>query len=259
MSEKTPSSDHRAVSRLRQNLGYVGAELRRHLPFSVFSVAAGIVVLGMLTAVIQSVGGDLGRPYEVPAVHAEQEHGDDHGHDHSVFATPAGGLFHVFHPVHLLLSAVATTAMFWRYERRLWKAVVTGFVGSVVVCSLSDIFFPYIGGLLLGAPMGFHVCVIDHPGLVLPFVFVGIGVGILAADAVKASTVVSHSGHVFTSSMASILYLVTYGLSGWTEHIGGVFLVVVVAVMVPCCVSDIIFPLLVVTPEGAPRPHAHEH
>ena len=59
--------------------------------------------------------------------------------------------------------------------------------------------------------------------------------------------------------MASILYLVTYGLSGWMEHAGWVFLVVVVAVMIPCCISDIIFPLLVVTPRGAPRPHAHEH
>ncbi len=255
MSEETPSSDHRAVSRLRQNLGYVGAELRRHLPFSVFSVAAGIVVLAMLTAVIQSVGGDLGRPHEAQAVQAEHAH----DHDHEVLATPAGGLFHVFHPVHLLFSAVATTAMFWRYERRLWKAVITGFVGSVVVCSLSDIFFPYIGGLLLGAEMGFHLCIVEHPGLVFPFVFVGIGVGLLAAETVKASTFVSHSAHVFTSSMASILYLVTYGLSGWMEHAGWVFLVVVVAVMIPCCISDIIFPLLVVTPEGAPRPHAHEH
>lgn len=256
MSEETPSSDHRAVSRLRQNLGYVGAELRRHLPFSVFSVAAGILVLAMLTAVIQSVGGDLGRPRgEAAAVQAEPAH----DHDHEILATPAGGLFHVFHPVHLLFSAVATTAMFWRYERRLWKAVTTGFVGSVVVCSLSDIFFPYVGGLLLGAEMGFHVCIIDHPGLVLPFVFVGIAMGLLAADAVKASTFVSHSAHVFTSSMASILYLVTYGLSDWMEHAGGVFLVVVVAVMLPCCISDIIFPLLVVTPEGVPRPRPHEH
>ena len=260
MSDDTRSKEHRFASRFRQNLGYVGTELRRHLPFSVFSVAAGIVVLAMLTAVIQSVGGDLAGPRgETPEVHAGQEHGDDHGHDHDVFATPAGGLFHVFHPVHLLFSAVATTAMFWRYERRLWKAVITGFFGSVVVCSMSDIVFPYIGGLLLGAEMGFHVCLIDHPGLVLPFVFMGIAMGILAAEAVKASTVVSHSAHVFTSSMASILYLVTYGLGGWTEHVGGVFLVVVVAVMVPCCISDIIFPLLVLAPDGASRPHAHEH
>ncbi len=255
MSEETPSSDHRAVSRLRQNLGYVSTELRRHLPFSVFSVVLGIVALALLTVVIQSVGGDLSRPHEAPAVQAEHAP----VHDHEVLATPAGGLFHVFHPVHLLFSAVATTAMFWRYERRLWKAVITGFVGSVVVCSLSDVFFPYVGGLLLGAPMGFHLCIVEHPGLVFPFVFVGIGVGLLAADAVKASTFISHSAHVFTSSMASILYLVTYGLSDWMGHVGGVFLVVVVAVMIPCCISDIIFPLLVVTPRGAPRPRPHEH
>jgi len=257
VSQVTPSDDRKSVPRFRQNLGYVGTELRRHLPFSVFSVAAGIVVLAFLTAVIYSVGGDLGPPHEqtVP-VEARAPH--EHAHE-QVFASPAGGLFHVFHPVHLLFSAVATTAMFWRYERQLWKAIVTGFVGAVVICSLSDIFFPYVGGLLLGAPMGFHVCIIDHPGLVLPFVFVGIAMGLLAADAVKASTFISHSAHVFTSSMASILYLVTYGLGDWMEHIGGVFLVVVVAVMVPCCISDIVFPLLVVVPKGAPGLRPHEH
>ncbi len=255
MSREARAPSPQPVSWLRRNLRYVVRELCRHLPFSVFSVAAGIVLLAILTFLVQASGGSLvgGPGGEVAALTG------DHQHEHAVAATPAQGLFHVFHPVHLLFSAVATTAMFWRYERRLWKAVLTGFIGAVVVCSLSDIFFPYVGGLLLGAKMGFHVCIIEHPGLVLPFVFVGIGVGLLAADAVKASTFVSHSAHVFTSSMASILYLVTYGLGNWTVHIGGVFIVVVVAVMLPCCISDIIFPLLVVKGEGTGPVHAHEH
>jgi len=29
--------------------------------------------------------------------------------------------------------------------------------------------------------------------------------------------------------------------------------------MVPCCISDIVFPLLVVRGEGSPPVHAHEH
>jgi len=259
MSEGTQEESSSPTSRFRENLGYVGHELRRHLPFSVFSVVIGIVVLALLTAVTQSVGGDLCRPTgEAPADQVQHAPDEDHHRHDEILATPAGGLFHVFHPVHLLFSAMATTSMFWRYERRVLKAIVIGFLGAVVVCSLSDIFLPYVGGLLLGAPMGLHICILEHPGLVLPFVFVGIATGLLAAETVKASTFISHSAHVFTSSMASILYLLTYGLSAWTAQIGGVFLVVVVAVMVPCCVSDIIFPLMVVAPKGAPRPHVHQ-
>jgi len=41
-----------------------------------------------------------------------------------------------------------------------------------------------------------------------------------------------------------MLYLVSFGLVGWTESLGLVFLVVITAVLLPCCISDIVFPVL---------------
>jgi hypothetical protein len=198
---------------------HILGELREHLPYSIFSVAFGIIVLGLLTFVAEIMGS-----------------GDISG--------PSRGLFHVFHPVHLLFSATATTAMFWRHEKRLLKAVIIGFVGSVGICGISDVFIPYIAGLLLGVKMHLHICIIEHPSFILPFVIVGIFTGFIVPDTTQKSTIFSHAAHVLVSSMASILYLIGFGLTEWIHVAGMVFIYMVLAVIIPCCTSDIIFPLL---------------
>ncbi|HCW51658.1 MAG TPA: hypothetical protein DGR79_06290 [Clostridiales bacterium] len=197
-------------------------ELRSHIPYSVFSVTLALVLTGMLTSVFLLLD-----PLQTPAA--------------------AGRLFHCFHPPHILLSATATTAMFWRHERNLWKSVIIGFVGSVAVCGVSDVLIPYLGGLLLGVDMHLHFCFLEHPLLVVPFVALGIFTGLVAAEEIPRVTFFSHSGHVLTSSMASILYLVSFGLTDWVSSLGAVFPLVVVAVVVPCCTSDIVFPMLLVS------------
>lgn len=205
---------------MRDNIGHVFSELKDHLPYSIFSVAAGMIILGFLTFGVQIFGaGNI--------------------------SDPARGLFHIFHPIHILFSATATTAMFWRHEKRFLKAVIIGFVGAIGICGISDIFIPYIAGFLLGVKMQLHVCIIEHPGLVLPFVLTGIFTGFIVPDTTEKSTVFSHAAHVLVSSMASILYLISFGLTDWIHAAGMVFVYMVLAVIIPCCTSDIVFPLLV--------------
>jgi hypothetical protein len=177
-----------------------------------------------------------------------------------------GDLFHLFHPVHMFFSAAATTAMFWRYERRLIKAMVIGILGAIGVCGISDIGLPHASQLMLARlgtlaplrPLELHICVLDEPALVLPFAVVGVAVGLAAAVAVERSTLFSHSLHVFSSTMASIFYLVgPFGQTAWIGALGWGFLLVVLAVMIPCCVSDIIFPLALARPGR--RRHALGH
>jgi hypothetical protein len=160
-----------------------------------------------------------------------------------ILPVQAGRLFHVFHPLHLLFSATATTAMFWRHDKALPKAAIIGFVGAVVVCGISDIIIPFVAGELLGVKMHLHICVIERPGLILPFVLFGIFTGLVVPAAIQ-STIFSHAAHIFISSMASILYLVSFGLTEWIYVGGMVFIYMVLAVVIPCCTSDIIFPLL---------------
>ncbi|MFA5088686.1 MAG: hypothetical protein WC552_06590, partial [Candidatus Omnitrophota bacterium] len=203
----------------KDKVRYVLGELGNHLPYSIFGVALGLVLMGLLTffAILLQSENALGR--------ASEE------------------LFHVFHPIHVLFSAVASTAMFWKHEKRIWKAAFVGVFGSVVICALSDIFFPFWGGLLLNVDMHLHICVLEEPFLILSFAAVGVLAGFLITTAIERSTEYSHSLHVFVSSVASILYLVSFGLNGWTDMIGGVFLITIVSVVIPCCVSDIVFPL----------------
>jgi len=204
---------------MERRLHHIRVELQRHLPYAIFSIAAGMVALGVLTYIsILLKARDISQATQ--------------------------GLFHIFHPIHLLLSATATTAMFWRHERKFIKAVFIGFIGAVGICGISDIIIPYVAGFLLGVRMHFHACIVEHPTMILPFVVAGIFVGLIIPPTTDKSTIFSHAAHVLVSSMASVLYLVSFGLSEWIQIAGMVFAYMVLAVMIPCCMSDIVFPLL---------------
>ena len=194
-------------------------ELGAHLPYSIFGVVVAIIILGILTSFTIVLN----------AVHLLPE--------------AARELFHIFHPIHILLSAIVTTAMFWKHERHFIKTLLVGFLGSIIICGLSDILLPYLGGNILGRRMGLHVCILEHPQVIIPFAVIGVLVGFLVPGAIEKSTEFSHSMHVLVSSMASILYLISFGITEWIGMVGGIFLITIIAVMLPCCVSDIAFPL----------------
>ena len=80
----------------------------------------------------------------------------------------------------------------------------------------------------------------------MPFALLGIFAGMLVSPETHKSTMFSHAVHVLISSMASILYLIGFGLTEWIHVAGMVLIYMVIAVMVPCCTSDIVFPLLLV-------------
>jgi hypothetical protein len=200
---------------------YLLEELKEHIPYSVLSSVFALVVVGLLTAVCSLI--DIDR-----------------------FPKAAKSMFHLFHPAHMLLSATATTAMFWKHERRLFKAILIGFFGAVLLCGVSDIIIPFLGGRLLGASLELHICILEDPLLVMPFLFIGIFTGIVAAESIPRATFFSHTAHVFVSSIASVLYLVAFGFVNWITLTGAVFVLVFLAVVIPCCLSDIVFPLLLV-------------
>jgi len=206
---------------MRTQSRHILEELQQHLPYTIFSVAVGMIALGVLTVLIEG----------------------------ERFPQASQNLFHVFHPLHILFSATATTAMFWRHDKKLLKAVSIGFVGAIVLCGISDIFIPFIAGYLLGVKMQLHIGIVAHPMLILPFLFFGMFMGFVLPTVVE-STIFSHAAHVLISSMASIFYLVSFGVTEWIPVGGMVFIYMVLAVMVPCCTSDIVFPLLLVKKVG---------
>lgn len=218
---------HKRSSKLSNIL----TELFHHLPFSMFGVMTAILMMGVLT---YAIGGNMEATFG-------HEHGGAHGHDVSTEID----LFHVFHAMHVLMSAVATTAMFWRHDNHnVIKAVIIGIVGSVTVCGLSDIIVPYVGGLILGMDMHLHICLIEEPSIVWPFAIIGVVAGFAVTRTFEMSTQFSHSLHVFISSVASLLFLMSFGLFDWMHAVSSVFVIILIAVMLPCCLSDIVFPMM---------------
>ncbi len=194
-------------------------EFREHLPYTLMAAATALGLLGVLTFLARLMDRQ------------------------SVLPSAAQNLFHTTHFFHLFLSAIATTAMFWRYDRRRAKAILIGIVGTALPCGASDAIFPLLGGWFMGAPMQAHICFLEHPLLVWPFVLAGVFVGFLLPP-VRTSTHLAHGGHVLLSSAASGLYLVSFGMTEWFRFAPFVFLLLVAAVLIPCCTSDIVFPLM---------------
>ncbi len=203
-----------------KKIRYIATELGHHLPYTIFGVTMGLVLMGIFT-------------FFAILMRAEEQ-----------LAEASKEFFHVTHASHILFSSVTTTAMFWKHEKRILKAVLVGFLGSLAVCGLSDAFFPFLGGQwLMGGDMAIHICVLEHPDMIIPFAIMGVIGGLLIPGAIEKSTEYSHSVHVLFSSVSAILYLTAFGVQDWIHSLGIILIIVVFAVMIPCCASGIAFPL----------------
>lgn len=188
----------------------IAHELKEHAPFTALGAVTGIIIM-----VIVVLGN-------IPS-HVSQT------------------AFLVAHPGHVLLSALVTTAMYARYQKgKLWAVILIGWTGSIGVATISDAIIPYLGGALLNAHMEFHVPFIEEWWI--NFVaLAGIAIGYW-----KQTTKIPHFGHVLLSTWASLFYFTAFGVADWIHLLPYVFLFLFLSVWIPCCASDIIYPLLFV-------------
>jgi hypothetical protein len=158
-------------------------------------------------------------------------------------------MFYVFHPLHVVLSALVTASMYRLHaagDRRLWVLVPIGYVGSIGIATLSDSVIPHLGELLLGLPHAHaHLGFIEMWWLVSLSALAGIAIAVW-----RPSTKFPHSAHVLLSTWASLFHVIMAAGGGLAWHYYLVILLFLfLAVWIPCCFSDIIFPLLF-TKEG---------
>lgn len=195
-------------------------ELKHHLPFTL--VAS--FVAGVLVAVFYSSG-----------------------------RIPSESLFEIMHPAHVMVSAVATSALYWKYKKSYWKSIFVGIVGAILIGSLSDVVFPFLTGNLFSLHTSFHLPIIEKPILILGIAFFGAILG-MYSNLFR----LSHMLHVFLSVFASLFYFLAFSVE---MNIGVILLVsglVFIAVYVPCCISDIVFPLLFIKKPCLKCGHFHE-
>ncbi|MDD5259034.1 MAG: hypothetical protein PHD29_03660 [bacterium] len=197
-------------------------ELKKHIPFTIFGTITGMGIMAFSL---------------------------------KITADRAYNIFYILHPLHVFLSALVTASMYklhtcsqvglncLRGKCNFWFLTIIGYVGSVGIATISDSLIPYIAEYLLNMPnRGVHLGFIEKWWLVNPLAIAGILVAYY-----KPATKFPHSLHVLFSTWASLFHIIMAQAVGfgWFSYII-VFVFLFLAVWLPCCVSDIVFPLLFV-------------
>jgi hypothetical protein len=205
----------------------IARELVEHAPFTLLGAAVGIVIM----VIIQLAN----TPRDI-----------------------SEALFYTLHPLHIIFSALVTTAMYQKQKKSpLWLIIVVGYTGSVGIATLSDAIIPYLGGSILRVTMEFHLPFLETE--VMPFIGVPEWIIVNAAAVIgiaigyfRPNTKLPHMGHVLLSTWASLFGFTAFGVADWISIsiLPFVFLFLFLAVWLPCCVSDIVYPLLWVRQKG---------
>ena len=192
----------------------IAHELKEHAPFTLFGSLTGIILMFALRNI----------PHET-----------------------AHRFFYVFHPLHIALSAVVTTSLYRIYLandrpglKMFLKVLAIGYFGSVSIGTLSDSLIPLWGEMFLNMPYRHaHIGFIEKWWVINPVAFIAILIGYK-----WPYTKFPHAAHVLISTWASLFHMLMAVDSNRVVPYFGIFIFLFIAVWLPCCFSDIVFPLL---------------
>jgi hypothetical protein len=204
----------------------IANELREHAPFTTLGAVTGVIIMAIIV-----FGNVLPQVQQV-----------------------SYPIFYILHPAHVVLSALVTTAMYKKYGNgKIWMAILIGYFGAIGIATLSDSIIPYLGEMLLSLPnKGIHIGFIEEWWIVNPAALIGIAIGYW-----RPTTKFPHSGHVLISTWASLFHIIM----ALGETVNWITLLVIffflfLGVWIPCCLSDIVFPLLFTSEVASPE---HNH
>ncbi len=193
-------------------------------------------------------------------------------------------LFYIFHPAHVVLSAMITASLFRLHEKTRGFLIIllVGYVGSIGTATLSDSILPLLGEDILGAVIPteaevhspenatgseqehkrqWHIGFIEEWYIVNPAALLGIVIAFFLPR-----TKLPHAFHILISTWASAAHIMMNTHQPITAVLAlGIFIVLFIAVLLPCCFSDIIFPMLLVKTDGeqcvfcSGGHHGHKH
>jgi hypothetical protein len=192
-------------------------ELRSHIPFTILGAFTGVIIVVIFQRLPARVSYNI---------------------------------FYIFHPIHVFLSVLVTASMYELHKCGMSKVkcnililLIIGYAGSIGIATLSDSIIPYLGEILLDLPnREIHLGFIERWWLINPLAILGVVVAYF-----RPSTKFPHFGHVLLSTWASLFHIImAIGASLGLISYFVIFVFVFFAVWLPCCISDIAFPLVFV-------------
>jgi hypothetical protein len=217
-------------------LKHVLVELKAHSPFTLFGALTGIIMMLLFRNISHQASYRL---------------------------------FYIFHPLHVVLSAMVTASLFRLHEKTKGFLVIliVGYFGSVGIATLSDSILPFFGEEILGAAIPTHASIHSHEHgvgeecehenelhigfieewyIVNPAALLGIVIAFFLPR-----TKLPHAFHILISTWASTAHIMMNTHQPMTAVLAfGIVIVLFIAVWLPCCFSDIIFPMLLVKTDG---------
>ncbi|MBI2352917.1 hypothetical protein HYV11_01575 [Candidatus Dependentiae bacterium] len=214
-------------------------ELAHHLPYATLSVACALMVLSLIDVFFQS--GIIESTLHIHSHGTAEIHQCCH---------PSGMdiLFHSFHFTHILFAVTGAMMMFYRYSKNIIVGMLVAVISSSLFCTLSDVLLPYLAGRFLGIDMELHICFFSELSNILPFLLVGTVNGLVMSYIKEfhssESSLKLHFLHTLVSAMASSFYAIGHGFADYYAFFGLFFLLILVAVVLPCTLSDVIVPIV---------------
>lgn len=192
-------------------------ELKEHLPFTLFGSCTGILIIILFQNLPQSLS------YKI---------------------------FYVLHPLHVILSTLVAVNIYKLHKsgglKNIYAMLTLLFIvgaGAIGIATLSDSIIPYIAETILDLPhREVHVGFIEEWWLVNPAALLGLVIAYFLP-----TTKIPHAGHVLVSTWAKLFHVIMAlgGTLYWHSYLV-IFFFLIIGVWVPCCFSDIVFPLLFV-------------
>lgn len=187
-------------------------ELKEHAPFTFLGALSGIVLFILLKNI----------PYNT-----------------------SFKLFYVFHPLHVLLSSFVTASMYRLHKKNpnIIVFLLIGFLGPLLIATVSDSIIPYIGETLMHLPhRELHLGFIERWYIVNPVALLGVGLAYFIPN-----TKFPHSAHILISTWASLFHVMMAIDKAANVYLySAILLLLFLSDWIPCCFSDIVFPLLFV-------------
>lgn len=242
MNNLTPHQCHENDHLHASHESSLRSELLCHLPYAAFSIAFGFILLALL----QFLGLSAVNPKMVKKGYHV--------------------LFHAFHYLHIIFATTGTFVTFSRFSRRVYASIALSVISPLFFCTLSDIAFPALSARLLGFYVPLHICFFDWCDAlnIIPFLIMGILCGIALRQHHETYlgffSLASHFVHILISSLAALFYIVSFGFDGWHHVMGLLFFFLVIAVLIPCTISDIVVPMYFARRTNkSGSDHAHPH